>query len=79
MLKARSTNGNRTLITLGLEAENIKRLKEGKPIHLHCDDLGFVGELLIFYGETQEDCVKIIAPYITEDTIVHDENKKAKQ
>ncbi len=56
MLKAVMTKGDGTkLILLGLEELNIQRLKEGKPIHVEGEDIGFPGiQIGIIYGETQQ-------------------------
>jgi hypothetical protein len=53
-----SGDKGRRLIGLGLSAGNVQRLKEGKPIHLHADEMGFVGDIVIFYGETEDDMVR---------------------
>lgn len=59
MIKFVSTKPNGTkLVGMGLSEENVKRLKEGKPISFNLDELGFEGlEGLIFYGETEESIV----------------------
>lgn len=47
-------NGS-TLLGFGLSDENISRLKEGKPIYFHLDELGIEGhDVLITYGETED-------------------------
>lgn len=42
-----------TLI-LGLEEENIKRLKENKPIVFDMAIFGMEGSMVLLYGETQD-------------------------
>lgn len=42
-----------TLI-LGLEEENIKRLKENKPIVFDMAIFGMPGKMVLMYGETQD-------------------------
>ena len=44
----------RTTYVFGLSEENLRRLKEGKPIHFHLEQLGGTGEVLIMYGKTEE-------------------------
>ena len=51
MIKARLSSG---VIILGLKIDNIRLLKEGKPIPLHLAELGGHDEILIMYGETPE-------------------------
>lgn len=52
MLRARSSNG---IFFLGLDAENVRRLKEGKPILVKLAQLGGTDEVCIMYGETVQD------------------------
>jgi hypothetical protein len=49
-----SSNRGRAIIGIGISEGNVQRLKEGKPIHIHADDMGFAGEIVIFYGETED-------------------------
>lgn len=47
-------NGTR-LVGLGLSEGNVGKLKEGKPIYLHLDELGIEGiDVLIHYGVTEQ-------------------------
>lgn len=48
MLRARIDD----LVVLGVDEENIKRLKEGKPIFIDLTSLGMTGKVCIMYGET---------------------------
>jgi len=52
MLKAKLTDGT---IILGLEAENVKRLKEDKPIRVQGKDLMIDHDIYIIYGHSIED------------------------
>lgn len=52
MLRARASNG---VFILGLDAENVKRLKEGKPILLSLAGMGGNDDIMIMYGETLEE------------------------
>lgn len=52
MLIARATNG---MMILGIDAENVKRLKEGKPILKSLAQFGGKDDVLIVYGETLDD------------------------
>ena len=54
MIKARI--GNRIL--LGLDKENVKRLKEGAPILIKGSDIGLELNILITYGDTLSDIQK---------------------
>lgn len=61
MIKFRKGN----LLGFGLSEENIKRLKEGKPILVNLDEMGIPNcQLAIFYGETEATMVQSLAPFI---------------
>lgn len=52
MIRARATTtAGRPVIIIGLEEGNITRLREDKPIHIHADELGFAGEIVIILGK----------------------------
>lgn len=55
MLKARLSNG---VFILGLDADNVRRLKEGKPILLSLAQLGGTDDICIMYGETLADMMR---------------------
>jgi len=52
MLRARLTNG---MFILGLDAENVRRLKAGQPIVVSLAELGGSDDVAIMYGDTLED------------------------
>lgn len=52
MLIARANNG---MMILGIDAENVKRLKEGKPILKALSQFGGKDDVLIVYGDTLDD------------------------
>lgn len=51
MIRARLSNG---MFILGIDAENVKRLKEGKPIMVSLAELGGSDDVCIMYGETMQ-------------------------
>ncbi len=55
MILARASNGT---FILGIDAENVKRLKEGKPILVSLAELGGTDDVLIVYGETPQAILK---------------------
>lgn len=55
MLKARLTNG---IFVLGIDANNIKRLMEKKPILVSLAELGGTDDVLIMAGESIEEMVR---------------------
>lgn len=52
MLIARAGNG---MMILGIDAENVRRLKDGKPILKALSQFGGKDDILIIYGETLQD------------------------
>ncbi len=52
------TADGRPLIALGLERGNFERLERGMPIYFDMAPLGIVGQCLIIFGETAEDCAR---------------------
>lgn len=52
MLIARASNG---MMILGIDAENVKRLKDGKPILKALSQFGGTDDVLIIYGDTLDD------------------------
>lgn len=75
----RSPRG-RLILAFGLTEENVKRLQAGKPVHNHCDDMGFAGEVMIFVGKDEATMEAMLRRegIIDQDTIVHDEASKPK-
>lgn len=47
-------------LSLGLDAENIRRLTNGQPIHIELEQLGGTDKILIMAGETLADVAKEI-------------------
>lgn len=57
MLRIKMSDG---LFVFGLDAENIRRLTTGQPIHIDLKGLGGTDEILIMAGETLADVAKEI-------------------
>lgn len=56
MLKAKGKlEDGRPLLVIGLCHENLRRLKQGKPIKFDLAEVGMFGECLIFSGRTTEE------------------------
>jgi hypothetical protein len=59
MIKFSGTRPNgRNLIVLGLSEINITKMREGLPIHIHGDELGYEGEIVIVVGPTEDALAK---------------------
>jgi hypothetical protein len=58
MIKWKSNKHNKTLIGLALEAGNIERLMEGKPIYIYGKDIGETADIMIHYGATKERIIE---------------------
>jgi hypothetical protein len=55
MLRARASNG---VFILGLDAENMRRLKDVQPILISLAEMGGTDDVLIMAGETIDDIKK---------------------
>lgn len=64
------------MLGVGLSEENVKRLKEGMPIHIKSEDLsnltGWEGSIFIMYGKTEDDIKDQLSSLIGPDTDVQD-------
>lgn len=58
----------RKLIGLGISAENVKLLKQGRPILVRGAEMDLECDITIFYGETEEDMKKDIISFIGPET-----------
>lgn len=66
MLKARLNTG---ALILGITAENVERILKGNPIRVRHDEVGdTTGDIVIMYGETLDDLIRLITPHATRDT-----------
>ena len=52
MIVAKTNNG---IMILGIDAENVRRLKAGQPILKSLAQFGGTDDVLIVYGETLDD------------------------
>jgi hypothetical protein len=71
-LVAHDKKQGRSVMILGIDAENVKRLKQGYHIRFTADHLGFNGEIIIHYEETMELLEARLAPLIGPHTRVSD-------
>ena len=64
MIKFKGTKEDGTPIYgFGLSNKNLKRLKKGEPILINLTEMGEEGEVVIFWGPTEEDMVKKLRSY----------------
>lgn len=75
MIKFTADRAGRTLIGLGISAGNVQRLKEGKPIHIHLEELNlpWKADIMIMYGETEQALADELKEFISPETVVHKE------
>lgn len=52
MIRARLSNGD---FLLGIDAENVKRMKAGMPLRIDLKSLGGTDTVMVMYGETMND------------------------
>ena len=67
-------------VIIGLERGNIDKLIEGKPFHKNLAEFGGeMFDIIIIFGETQDDIVEQIKGGIDENTIIQDWRDRKKQ
>jgi len=60
MLKAKATMADgRPFYVIGLSEGNLRRLREGKPILFDMCEIGGIGQMAIFWGETEAEMAKL--------------------
>lgn len=70
---------NRKLIGLGITEENVKGLKEGKPIFINGEEVDIPGiDIMVFYGKDEKAIQDSLQNFIGPHTDVRDETKKDK-
>ena len=77
MIKFTASGQDLTVIGLGLEPENVRRLQAGEPIRVRLADLGFTGasgaiQVIIFSGSSREALVEAMRPFIGPETVILD-------
>ncbi len=69
MIKAKLNNGD---LLFGLSKINIQKLQEGKPIIVKGKDMNLNFDVVITFGETEEDIYRELMPLIDIDkTKIH--------
>lgn len=77
-----TTSGNGIIVVgLGLEDENVERMRRGAPVRVRLSDLGFTGtlgtvQIVLFTGTDAATMQRDLAPLIGPETVVHVEPRK---
>jgi hypothetical protein len=81
MIKFKATRGGRETLGLGISGGNVKKLKHGDPILILKEDMDLPFDILIFYGDTEQELVDQFRKrgLITSETIIHDHRERKKQ
>lgn len=67
----------RTVLVLGLTAENWRRMLKGHPIHFNGESIGLDKlDVLVVGGKGEADILKQLEPFIGPDTIFHDDTER---
>lgn len=66
MIKFTGDRDGKTLVGLGISEGNVAKLKEGKPILVHLDEMipGINMDILIFYGDTEQAMYQELKPML---------------
>lgn len=76
MIKFTAQRGTRKLIGFGLSEGNLKRMKQGRPIHVHGEEIGLLRtEIMIFYGKTEQSMQQDLSEFIGPETRIHTGDK----
>jgi hypothetical protein len=64
---------DREHLCVGISAENVKRLKDGKPLCVNVAEMGLAvnGSIVVFYGDTEQTLYESIKEFIGPDTKVN--------
>ncbi len=77
MIKAKATGGEgQPIIVIGLSRMNTTLLHQGKPITFDLAEIGMVGRVVIFAGETERAMAAQLREFVTEDTVVTDRTRE---
>lgn len=71
MLKFAYTKAGAPCYGFGLSERNLYRLRKGEPIRIDLTLMGGTGEVLIFYGRTEQDMGRDLAEFIGPETKVN--------
>jgi hypothetical protein len=80
MIKATAHGNGRTIVLLGLSDMNIAKMREGKPIHIHGEEMG-IGkiDICIITAKHEATLQGMLAPLIGPETVVRDLREIPKQ
>lgn len=67
------TKDGKLLLIFGISEENVKRLKEDKPMHFQADDLGLKAEVIIFYAESELELAHIGRSLLTGEMSIEED------
>ena len=66
MVKFSTTLNGKPVVGIGLSEDNLRKLREGMPIHITPEDmknlLGVECSIIVMYGRTEEDITKCWNP-----------------
>ncbi len=72
MIKFRAEGKDGPLIGLGLSQENMDRMTAGQPVHVKLEELGLEGDIVIFYGKTEDELQRTLQTLIGPVTEIRD-------
>lgn len=70
---------DRCNLGLGISRENVNKLLEGLPIVVKLPEFGGIsvnGNILIYFGETAQDCFDQVKEFIDPATAVHQDDTR---
>lgn len=79
MIKLVGQIDGRPIVLLGLSENNLKKLREGLPIHIFGKEMEVAVDIVIFAGKDETDLTKMVQPLLDKATVVQDRRKEKKQ
>ena len=62
MIKSKLKRGKRTAYFIGLNQDNVRRLKHHRPIVISADELGLDADIILAYKKADRDLLQMLPP-----------------
>lgn len=62
MIKSKLKRGGRTGYFIGLNQDNVRRLKHHRPIVISADELGLDADIILAYKKRDQDLMRMLPP-----------------
>ena len=70
----RDKSGERPLLIIGIDGENVSRMVAGEPITFEVADMGLAPlQVVMLYGDHEADLVTMLGPLLSPHAVIHDQ------